>query len=835
LEHAPLRFYTNVSRSRDKILLRGYEKGRQIKEEVNYRPRLYVPTPSGTESEFSTIHGSPVSPFEFPDLQEAQEFVRRYEDVSNFAFYGLTSFIYPYIYDSYPGKIQYDVDQIKKATIDIETESKNGFPDIERADQAILTITMITRTEIIGLGLKPFKTTDKKVKYYQFTDEKALLESFLNIWEAQSFDVITGWNIELFDIPYLVNRIRRVLGVEEANRISPWRRLQEKKIPFKGKEYISFQPVGLNVLDYLPIFKKFTAQVYGQLESYSLDYVSNFILKKQKVNWKEKYESLHDMYEKDFQLFMEYNIHDCVLVDEIDEHERLLELVYAISYDAKVNYADALTSVRLWDVIIHNFLMDRKKVVPQFVPSKIQESIPGGFVKEPKIGLSRWVVSFDLTSLYPHLIMGYNISPDTIIGRKTSFPTVDELLATDIKFTDHSTAANGCEFTKDRPGFLPELMRLQFDLRNQYKKKMIELKREKEQTGNKELEKEIAALHNAQMAKKIQLNSAYGSLANLYFRWFSNDLASAVTLSGQLAIRWVERDLNRLLNETLGTENLDYVLAVDTDSVYLDLEPLVNFSIKGKKTDNQIADFLDKVCRILIEPHINKSYELLAIKMNAFEQAMKMKREAISSKAIWVAKKRYIANVIDNEGVRYAEPELKMMGIEAVRSSTPSAARDAIKEALRIIMNKDEGELQRYIATKKREFMSLPVEEIAFPRGINGMDKYKDARSIFKSGTPIHVRGALMYNKLLRDHKATDKYGDISDKDKIKFCYLAMPNPTFQNVFAFPDNIPKPLEFINRYIDRTMQFEKGFLDPLRTILDAIGWFPEKKHTLEEWL
>lgn len=827
-----MKFYTSVDLYKNHILLRGYENGRQVKEEVKYKPSLFVTTKK--QSKFESVYGHPVEKIEFDSIYSARDFLRQYKDVSGFPIFGSNNFAYSFIYDYYPKQVQYDVDLIRKCTIDIETDSSDGFPDIEQANRAIISITMITKTEILVFGMKDFKTSDPKVKYFKFMDEEAMLASFLSVWENQNFDVVTGWNIELFDIPYLINRIRSVLGPTEVLRLSPWKRLQERKVVMRGREYQAYTPVGIAVLDYLPVFKKFTGFVYGQLESYSLDYVSFFILGEKKLGYSE-YGSLHKFYEQNFQKFIEYNIRDCLLVDMIDEKERLLELVYAISYDAKVNYEDSLASVKLWDTIIINYLMDRNKVVPQFISTKSFDSIPGGYVKDVKIGLSRWVVSFDLTSLYPHLIMQNNISPETLVEKDEPFYSIEDLIDKNLKFRDYAYAANGCKFKKDQIGFLPALMKMQFNLRAEYRKRMMELKKEAQKSPSSELEREISALNNAQMAKKIQLNSLYGSLANEWCRWFSPDLASAITLSGQLAVRWVEKDLNILLNKTLSTKDVDYVIAIDTDSVYLNLEPLVNFSLKGKqKTDSEVATFLDKVSKTLIEPAIEKSYELLAIKMNAYEQAMKMKREAIANKAIWVAKKRYIANVIDNEGVRYAEPELKIMGIEAVRSSTPSAARSSIKEALRVIMNREEVDVQKFIADKRMEFMTLPVEDIAFPRGINGVNKYRDAARVYKSGTPIHVRAALLYNKLLRENNLLGDYGEISDKDKIKFVYLKMPNPVKENVIAFPSEIPKPLHFLNEYVDRDLQFEKGFLEPVKTILDSIGWQVEKINTLEDF-
>jgi DNA polymerase elongation subunit (family B) len=441
-----------------------------------------------------------------------------------------------------------------------------------------------------------------------------------------------------------------------------------------------------------------------------------------------------------------------------------------------------------------------------------------------------WVVSFDLNSLYPHLIMQYNISPETLV-QKIEFPSIDYLLKGDWEYRDatYSYAANGTCYRKDKQGFLAELMETMYNDRTKYKKLMIEAKKEYEKTKNKELEKDISRYHNMQMAKKIQLNSAYGALANQYFRWFNNDLAEAITASGQLSIRWIERKMNAFMNKSLKTSNVDYVIASDTDSIYVTMETLVD-KIETKD-ELKIVDAIDKFCEQIIQPNLDKWYQELADMMNAYQQKMEMKRECIANKGIWTAKKRYILNVYNQEGVAYEKPKLKMQGIEAVRSSTPMSVRKTIKDALDVIMNKDQEAIINFINDFRDKFNKLPFEEVAFPRGCKGLDKYIDAARIYKKGTPIQVKAALLYNNLL-DKKDLKKYPKISEGDKIKFCYLKVPNPIHDTVIATPGALPKQFGLDN-YIDYDMQFDKAFLEPLKTILDAIGWKTEKQSTLED--
>jgi len=336
------------------------------------------------------------------------------------------------------------------------------------------------------------------------------------------------------------------------------------------------------------------------------------------------------------------------------------------------------------------------------------------------------------------------------------------------------------------------------------------------------------------MAKKISLNSAYGAIGNQYFRYFKLANAEAITLSGQVSIRWIENRMNKRLNKILKTENTDYVIASDTDSIYLNLGPFVDAVFKGReKTPEQVVDFLNKVCEVEFEPYIESSYQALADYVNAYDQKMQMKRENIADRGIWTAKKRYILNVWDSEGVRYAEPKLKIMGIEAVKSSTPAPCRQMIKDGLKLVMSGTEDEVIDFIEKSRKDFRALPPEEISFPRSVSNVVKYKGANTIYAKGTPMHVRGALLFNFYIKERGLDKKYAYIQNGEKIKFCYLKNPNPTRENVISFIQDFPKELD-LERFIDYEMQFNKAFLEPVKTILDAIGWSVEKKVSLESF-
>ena len=819
------KFYTNVFMRGDKIYVRGFDMGIRVKDVVNYNPYVFVPKQNG---KYKTLEGKSVDKLMFDSISNAREFMEKYEDVTNFEYYGLTTFPYLFIFDNYKDDIDYDPTLVKLGTIDIECAADEGFPNIQKADKEITAITVRHRGKSFVFGCGEFKTNDPAIHYFKCDNEHNLILQFLNCWEAIDLDIVTGWNIEFFDIPYLVNRIKSLFDDKQAKRLSPWRILDEKMVEFKGKQNQSYTPAGISVLDYYQLYRKFT---FGNQESYKLDYIAQLELGEKKIDYSE-YGNLLELYKKNYQKFIEYNIYDCVLVEKLDDKLKFIEQVMAIAYDAKVNYNDTMTTVRPWDIIIHNYLLERNIVIPQFKKQAEYDSLVGGFVKEPKIGLSKWVVSFDLNSLYPHLIMQYNISPETFVKR-TEFPSIDYLLDGTWEYRDGSVAyaANGCTYRRDKQGFLPELMEKMYNDRTKYKKMMIEAKQRYEKTKSFEDEKLVARYHNMQMAKKIQLNSAYGALGNQYFRWFNFNHAEAITMSGQLSIRWVEQKINAFMNKALKTDGVDYVIASDTDSIYVTMERMVdNISTEDELV---IVQAIDQFCENIVQPNLDKWYQELADMMNAYQQKMQMKRETIANKGIWRGKKMYILNAWNVEGVQYDKPKLKLQGIEAVRSSTPHACRENIKKALEIIMNKNEDELQKFIATFREEFVNLPFEQVAFPRGVKGMNKYKEKHSFnYIKGTPIQVKGAIIFNRLLQQ-KGIKNIPPIQDGDKIKFAYLKEPNPIGESVIATPDDLP--VEFnLDNYIDRELQFTKSFLEPLRSIAEVINWEVEKRATLEDF-
>jgi DNA polymerase elongation subunit (family B) len=573
-------------------------------------------------------------------------------------------------------------------------------------------------------------------------------------------------------------------------------------------------------------------------ESYKLDHIAFVELGENKLDYSE-YDTFKDFYTYGWKKFVDYNIHDTVLVDKLEDKMKLVELAMVMAYNAKVNYEDVFSQVRMWDTIIYNHLRAKKVVIPNKVSNDKDSVIEGAYVKDPLVGMHDWVVSFDLNSLYPHLIMQYNISPETLITNYKHVGGVGYFLEHEeqggFKDLNYSCTANGYSYRKDIKGFLPELMETMYTNRSKSKKQMLRIQQEYENTKDKSLLNEISRLNNLQMALKIALNSAYGALANQYFRYYDQRMSEGITLSGQLSIRWMEKKFNEYFNKLLKTEKTDYVIAVDTDSVYLRFGPLVDkvFSKEEQLDKDKIVKYIDKICEDRLQPFIDKCYEELAQRQNAFDQKMIMKREVIADKGVWTAKKRYVLNVHNSEGVQYAQPKMKIMGLEMIKSSTPLVVRDKLKEAMKIVIKGDQLALRKFIIDYQKEFYNLPVEDAAFPRSVNNLKEYSDPANIYRKSTPIHVRGALMFNHFVKEHNLISKYQPIREGDRIKFIYLREPNIIREDVISFTNTLPK--EFgLHKYVDYEKQFQKVFLDPLSAIMQSIGWTIEEQNSLDEF-
>jgi len=825
-----LRFYTNVKLIGNYIYTRGYEDGVEVKTKVKYKPTLYIP--SNKKTEYQTLDKKYVSPLTLDSITDMRKFVQKYKDIQGFDYYGNTNALYQYISESYPEEvIDFDINQIKLYILDIETTAEQGTIDAEAAREEILLITVqdYASKEVITWGSRGILEVIENHTYIECKDEAELLQSFLDFWENNYPDVVTGWNTLMFDLPYIINRISKNFGPDEAKRLSIWKSISTREFTVNGKNEIEYQISGITILDYLQLFKKFA---FISVENNRLNTVAEEVLGDTKLNH-EEFESFKDFYTQDFTLFVKYNVQDCDLVTRFEKKLCLIKLAFTLAFQAKVNPEDVYYQGRMWDGIIYNYLRRDNIVIPirKEVVEKT-EKFKGAHVKEPQIGKFKYVCSFDLASLYPSLIRTYNISPETLVPERNNYVSIENIISGEfeakLEHSNYSICPNGSMYTREKQGFLPNIMEKMFNERSVYKKKMLQAQSLYETNPSEALEEEISMYKIYQHALKICLNSAFGSLGNAYFRFYDIRNAEAITYSGQVVIKWIERKFNEYLNQVAGTKNVDMTLAVDTDSNFLYFNPIVEKIFKGKNpSEEQVINFLTEVCDGVIQKFIDKSFDELCKNTNAYENALHMKREKICSSALWRKKKNYILNVWDNEGVRYAKPKIKMTGIEAVKTSTPAFCRTAIKDAIDIIMNGDEDELIQYVKKTRSEFYKLTPEQISTPMGVTDIDKFHSASTIYRKSTPMHSRGALLYNHHLKHLKLTHKYSLISNGEKIKVCYLKLPNPIRENVISYIQKLPPELG-LHKYVDYDAQFDKTFIGPITSLLDIVGWKTEKR-------
>lgn len=838
-------FYTNISVKGNHILYRGYESGEPVSKKIQYQPEIFFESNDGT---YTTVldRTKKIKRKQFDDIASLKQFVEQYKN-TNFKLYGCSDMVRQFTGNLFKSEIDWSYELTKIFFIDIETEVSSGFPKPEHANERINLISVVDNTnkKTHIWALNSVKETNKifedgNTEFISFEDdEKKMLSHFIKWFASTRIDILSGYNSEIFDIPYIINRIKKVLGDSYIKLLSPWREIKERVITYdNGETEQAYDIVGITHLDWLVLYKKFNP---SSQESFKLDHIAFIELGENKVEM--PCETFKEFYTQHWETFVEYNKQDSILLYKLEKRLYQIRLAMQLSYIAKCQYSDVMSSMRLWESIIYNDFISQNIVEDWYKKNNTKREIVGAYVHTPVPGKYGWSVSLDFSSLYPSIIMQHNISPETIVGYDESI-TIDVVVSMKHinKVPENCIiSSNGLITSKEQIGFIPRLIKQMFDRRKSTKSMMLQKKREVQELLSKNvtieqievLQSEIATLDVAQNAFKTSANSLYGIMALPYFRYYDSRIAEAITTNGQVFILKSRDYLNSMLSKIVGVDQ-NYAIYSDTDSTYIDFQGFVNSKLKNK-TDSEIVDYIENVVVNVIQPTLNKKLHELVNSMGCEKSYLDKKLECIGPSIIMVAKKRYVFDILYSEGVRYQQPTMKIMGIEVVRSSTPAVVKDQLKECLAVCMRSDEQTLQKLVKSIKSNFMKLSLKEISFPRGVNGLSKYSSKNSIYEKGngisTPIAVRGALLYNYHLERLGLSKTYPLIGEGDKVKFTYLKMPNPIHEDVIAFPDKLPEQFGLI-KYIDYKTQYEKTFLEPLKHITSAIGWDTEEHVKLD---
>lgn len=821
------KFYTNIEVRGDNILYRGYDNGVPVQEKIKYSPHLFVNTQEDTKYKVFKSN-IPVKKRTFPTISDMKEFVKTHSDLTNFGIYGCRNIARQFTGNTFKGDIVWDYSQVKIWFWDIETETSSGFPHPDDANERILLITMMEHhsRKVHVWSIKPIDTDNEIYKKFPdisvkcFSDEKQMLKDFVMFFASTRIDILSGWNSEIFDMPYTINRIKKILGEEIVKYMSPWRSIKHRSIKTEmGDDKNTYEISGVSHLDYIELYKKFNP---GSKESFKLDFIAELELGEKKVELPG--ESFKDSYTNYWETFVLYNVVDVELLHKLEVKMLQVRLAMQLGYLAKCQFGDVVSAMRLWESIIYNYFLDLDIVEEYDKDRNEKEKIVGAYVHQPIPGKYGWTVSVDATSLYPSIMMQNNISPECIVDM------IDVNINDFILGKHHGMVPEGCILSanglvtrKDVKGFIPILVGRMFDLRKQTKNQMLELKRLHAP------EEEYKALDVAQQAFKVAANSFYGIMGLEHFKYYDYRMAEAVTSTGQVFIRKAKSYVDLIIS-TITQQKSEYAIYADTDSLYFVVDKIVSKFCKGK-TDAEIVNYLEKFVIDVMQPPLNKKLQDDATSMGIDRCMINFKLECIGPSIIFVAKKRYAFDILYSEGVRYESPKMKVMGIEIVRSSTPSVVKDYLKESLKLCLSSTEAALQRKVKEVREAFNKCHYTDISFPRGVNGLSVYNSNSSIYVKGTPIHVRGSLLYNHHLKRRKLDTKYPLIGEGEKIKFVALKMPNTIHENVIAFTNRIPHELD-LEKYVDYKMQFEKAYLAPLEGILTAIGWEAEEKVTLD---
>lgn len=779
------------------------------------------------------------------NMSKAYQFRKRCES-QDITIYGMDDHVCRYMTDTHNN--DYKIENVRIFFIDIENYMKdaegNKFgidPLGAHGELTAITIydTYDKKYHVFGTHVWENKEyPDLDIEYYHATSEHDLLMEFLLFWTGNYPDIVTGWNSGIYDIPYIINRMNQVLGEEKTKKLSPWKKITKREFTGSfGKTQTEYNIYGVAGVDYLETYKKNT---FHKQESYKLDFIAEAELGKGKLDYHDEgYKDLDDLHDRNYQRYLDYNIRDVESMVQIDDKNGFMGIVIGIAHYAIINYNEVYSVLRCWDSIRHTYMKEQGIISSPKSRNEKSDKFTGAYVKEPRPAMYKWVVTFDLTALYPSIIMTCNIGDETLL-------TYDELPSPLQKYYERdisqnivdgnmtpewhnvlvdnnlAMAANGTFYKNQVQSIQSILSEDILAKRKVFKTEMLKYKDEYERAKTSGASEEelnrlndlVTYNNNQQMVVKVLANSLYGAMGNPYSRYFDLKLAEAVTVTGQTIIKWAEKKVNEYMNTIMNTVGVEYCIYSDTDSIFVNMEPLVEEM--GVTDRDNIVDFLDKVGD-KVNDKLTEFFGELGGILNTNYNKMNMKREVISSASIFRSKKNYAMKVWDNEGVRYDDPYYKIMGIEVVRSTTPKFIKTRIREALIMMLSDcDRTELIDYVAKVRKEFFaSTDIQQTAFPKGTNDLEKWMDERNVFKKGTPIHVRGALLFNKYYANED-----NKIVSGDSVRFMYLKKPNPIRQNVISFIEGIPDDLK---PHVDKNLNFEKIFLNPITSLATVVGW------------
>lgn len=907
-------WYTHIAEISDGLGIRVRHPETKVASyyKSNFTPTSYTPclpeyATGKNAGTWHTLDGRPLYEKVHPNIKDYRQYVHSQQKLGR-PVYGDISPVYQFMAQHVPVSCGIPFPALRTVYLDIETgtgaheefgESIVGFSEPEDAKQPVTLITAWVDGHTYTWGCGAYENAHPTRTYIRCADERELFMRFVEWWQSDYPDILTGWNVQGYDVTYLINRMsrlrdRKVLPTKYRPEVlSPWRKLSQRRITIRGRDSVARSIVGVEILDYLELYARFSA---NERESYTLAYITQLELGETKISY-DDYGSLEELYHKNYSLYVDYNIKDVELVVQLNQKLMFLDLATRLAYAARVNFVDIHRQVRLWDAMIYYVLYDRNIAVPPHTDVSTDEDLIGGYVKVPRPGHHRWVVSFDVNSLYPTLMREWNISPDAHLTLEwlterladiTALPEsqapidpatipetpiqwIDTVSVADapvarwalssliayitapaaggfhervladltvptyawkyLKILSVCMAANGQVYRTDKDGFLTEMLTRLYAERKHAKSQETACERLMTQAttddDRRKYEQQMREWGIQQNTRKTNLNSAYGALGNKHHRFYDIRDASAVTATGQVVIRFVADKVNAYLNELLGTTE-DYILASDTDSIYVTLAPLVK-----NISSQQIVSYIDAFCANELQSVIDGAFQEIHQRLNTRESVLAMKREVIAEHGVWKAKKRYILWVHDKEGVRYETPKLKIVGIEAVRSSTSSYARGVIKQGIIHFVRGEQSEFYAFMDRIEREFHSLPFRDIASPRSVNGMVTYDpgDMSAEFVKKTPVQVKASIIYNRYLEQTGLTHKYPTIHDAQKIRFCYLVPNNPLRASVIASPLNTLPEEWGLDAYLDRALQFEKTIRTPLEKIVSLGGWTIEATDTL----